>query len=203
MPVPTPNINIVNGQVTGTLTKGQPFYWYNPTANDVAITIGNCGTWCEQSEYTIPAGSQQYVQAQIKSSPNENALSWVDDPSSDWTGGGTGPHITMQGSAPGTPVLNIRTGVCSGQLQNGGSIQLNNPGPGNITMTSCGAWCAASRYTIMSSSAPTVTLATVLNAEISVWTESPNRWNVGGMPHVGTLPWPTPRPIEHHDKEVA
>jgi len=30
----TPNVNIVNGQVTGTLQKGGTFYWYNPTANE-------------------------------------------------------------------------------------------------------------------------------------------------------------------------
>jgi len=203
MPVPTPYINIVDGSVTGTLTKNGIFYWYNPTSDDVPIAIENVGTWCASSAYTIPQGSQQYVQAQFQNSPNENSLAWVSDPPSAWTGGGTGPHVVSEGNAPGTPSLSLQTGACSGKLQNGGKVQLVNPTIQQIKISSCGGWCAASGYTIPNSSAPTVDLATVMNKNGCVWTENPNRFNGSGMPHIGTPPWPSPKNEENEEKEVA
>ena len=85
--MPTPNINIQNGQVTGTLQNGQPFYWYNPTSN--SVTIKNCGTWCAADSYTIAAGS--YAQAAIQNTPNTSGWAWTENPNQ-WNTPGM-PHI--------------------------------------------------------------------------------------------------------------
>lgn len=74
----TPNIDIQDGQVTGTLQRGQIFYWYNPNVNDVAITVGDCGSWCANSSYTIYAG-EQYAQAQILANP-ASPYGWTETP---------------------------------------------------------------------------------------------------------------------------
>lgn len=84
----TPNINIVNGQVTGALTHGQNFYWYNPGDTTQSIVISGCGSWCVYSSYTIPAG-EQYVQAQILVSP-QSPYSWAENPNR-WNAPGM-PH---------------------------------------------------------------------------------------------------------------
>jgi hypothetical protein len=201
MPIPTPYVNIQNAQVTGTLTKNGTFYWYNPNSNDEAITIGNCGAWCVDSTYTIPAGSQQYVSAQILASPNENGEAWVEDPSGTWTGGGTGPHIVSQSGAPGTPIVNIQTGVVTGTLQNGQPFNWNNPNPGTVSISNCGAWCAAPSYSVTGSGLTAAAMATNPNTNGCSWTESPNRYTAPGMPHLGNPP--SPNPVEVADKEVA
>ncbi|HTW57996.1 MAG TPA: hypothetical protein VMD99_07700 [Terriglobales bacterium] len=92
--MPSPSINIEDGSIDGTLAKGQPFYWYNPTSADV--TVANCGTWCGASSYTVPAG--QYVEATILANPNSNAYAFTESPN-EWDAPGM-PHI----SAPGFEV---------------------------------------------------------------------------------------------------
>jgi hypothetical protein len=64
----TPNINIQNGSVTGTLVHGQNFYWYNPGDTSLAISITGCSGWCTSPSYIIPAG-ENYAQAQLLSTP--------------------------------------------------------------------------------------------------------------------------------------
>jgi hypothetical protein len=66
----TPNVNIVNGQVTGTLQKGGTFYWYNPTANETqSITISGFDSWCAGTSYVIYAGEQYSAAASILANP--------------------------------------------------------------------------------------------------------------------------------------
>ncbi|MGC2447182.1 MAG: hypothetical protein WA477_06015 [Candidatus Sulfotelmatobacter sp.] len=195
----TPNINIVTGALDGTLAKGQTFYWYNPNANDVAITIQNCGTWCASSQYTIPA-NQQYAEAQILDTPNENPIAWSESPN-EWTADGGGPHIASETGVYNPPIVNIQTGMVSGSLENGKAFNWNNPLPGAVEITNCGAWCAASSYTA-NTGLTAAAMATVPNDKACAWTESPNRWNAPGMPHVGTPPWPSPK-NEEQEKEVA
>jgi len=84
--MPTPNINIQNGQVTGTLQAGQPFYWYNPTA--VTVTLKNCGTWANADTYTLAPG---YTPAGSHSNPNMNPWAWTESPNQ-WNTPGM-PHI--------------------------------------------------------------------------------------------------------------
>jgi hypothetical protein len=193
----TPNVDITNGEVTGTLALGQPFYWYNPNQNDVEISIENCGTWCEDGSYTILAG-EQYAQAQILQDPNPNALAWVETPNL-WTGGGGGPHVVSETAGPGTPSLNIQTGVVTGTLQAGQPFNWYNPTSGT-EITSCGTWCADSEYTADSGDTSAST-ATSPNRDAYCWTESPNRWNTPGMPHIGTPP--VPGECAEDKKEVA
>jgi len=84
MPVPT--INVVDGSVSnGPLVHGQPFAWYNPTAS--AVTLSNCGNFCTQDSYTVPANG--YAQAGILQTPNQFALAFTDPA---WNAPGM-PHI--------------------------------------------------------------------------------------------------------------
>lgn len=198
----TPNINIATGEVTptGGLQKGHSFYWYNPNVNDVAITINDCGTWCEDSQYTIPA-NQQYVEGKIQSSPNENPYAWTENPNA-WSGSG-GPHIGPSNPGQGTPIVSIQTGVVTGSLQAGQAFNWNNPNPGTVTINNCGPWCAASSYSVTGSGLTPAAMARVPNASICAWTESPNRWTAPGMPHAGNPPWPVAADEKQKHKEVA
>jgi hypothetical protein len=196
----TPNINITNGQVTGTLALGQPFYWYNPNANDVAIDIENCGTWCADNSYTIAAG-EQYALAQILQNPNTNPLAWVEIPDL-WTAGGGGPHVVSESGAPGTPSLNVETGVVTGTLQAGQPFNWYNPAGEQTVISSCGTWCAASDYYANPGNTAAAVLA-VPNRSAYAFTESPNRWDAPGMPHIGTPPFPGARDLNEKHKEVA
>jgi hypothetical protein len=83
----TPNINIQNGDVTGTLATGQPFYWYNPTT--VTVTVKNCGTWCDRDSYMCAPG---YTLAGMLAMPNTNPWAWTENPNQ-WNTPGM-PHIT-------------------------------------------------------------------------------------------------------------
>jgi hypothetical protein len=71
----TPNINIQNGVVNGTLVNGQPFYWYNPTSETVPIE--GCGAWCIADEYDLVPG---YTQSTVVIMPNTNAYAWTEIP---------------------------------------------------------------------------------------------------------------------------
>ena len=84
--MPVPEINIVDGTiVNGPLVHGQPFGWYNPTAN--AVTLTNCGNFCTQDSYTIPANS--VLEAWVRNPPNQNPLAFTDPA---WNTPGM-PHI--------------------------------------------------------------------------------------------------------------
>lgn len=180
----TPNINIQNGSVTGTLETGEPFYWYNPTGT--AVAIGNCGTWCEDSSYKLPAGPG-YTPAQILATPNGNAYAWVEGPS-EWTGNGQ-PHITGEnpGGGPNTPFINIEDGEATGALADGVTFWWYNPATVLVTISSCGVWTGADSYPC----SPGYTQASILtkpNENGWAWTENPNEWNTPGMPHVTNPP---------------
>lgn len=82
----TPNINLQNGQVTGTLQNGQTFYWYNPT--QTTVTVNNCGTWAAQSSYTCAPG---YTSAVLLSNPNTNGYAFTESPN-EWNTPGM-PHV--------------------------------------------------------------------------------------------------------------
>ncbi|HTS34742.1 MAG TPA: hypothetical protein VMH04_03660 [Candidatus Solibacter sp.] len=184
MPQNTPNINIQNGQVTGTLQDGQPFYWYNPTS--VAVTIGACGTWCTSDSYSLPAGPS-YTQAQLQNNPNPNGWAWYESPN-DWAGGGGGPHITnSNGNAgPPTPNINVQTGQVTGTLLNGTEFYWYNPTSQNISISGCGAWCVSDVYNPPAGKYQRANLQAFPNTSAFAWTETPNQWNVPGMPHIQT-----------------
>ena len=95
MPLPPspPYINLQNGSITGTIMHGQNFYWYNPTTSDVQVK--NCGTWCTQDSYAVPAGG--YVQANVSFVTNPNSYAFTEHPNQ-WNAPGQ-PHI----SAPSVP----------------------------------------------------------------------------------------------------
>ena len=82
----TPNVNIQTGEVNGSLVNGQAFYWYNPTAQ--AVTLFNCGTWCQDDSYQVPAAG--YAEAALRTMPNDNAFAWTEDPN-EWNTPGM-PH---------------------------------------------------------------------------------------------------------------
>jgi len=81
--MPTPYVSIADGSVSGTLSKGGTFYWYNPTSGDVAISIGSCGGWCGSSSYTIDANQQYSAAATILASPS-SPYTWTESPNR-WT----------------------------------------------------------------------------------------------------------------------
>jgi len=95
MPVPPePYINLQTGSLTGTLAKGQPFYWYNPTTSNV--TVGNAGTWCTPGSCEVAAGS--WTEVTILNVPNPYAFAFTESPNV-WNTPGM-PHI----STPPSPV---------------------------------------------------------------------------------------------------
>ncbi len=198
----TPNINIQNGEVTGTLENGKPFYWYNPTSS--AVTIGNCGTWCEDSSYNLPAGPNSYTAAQILATPNPNSYAWVEGPD-EWTAAGE-PHITGEnpGAGPNIPNISIENGQATGALGDGITFWWYNPTAVSVTISSCGVWTGADSYPCN----PGYTQASIRakpNGSGWAWTESPNEWNTPGMPHVGNPPVATVGGLGEHElkKDVA
>ena len=73
--MPLPQFNIQNGQImNGPIVHGQPFNWYNPTGNPVTLT--NCGNFCTQDSYTVPANGT--AQATMLFMPNANAYAFTD-----------------------------------------------------------------------------------------------------------------------------
>lgn len=196
----TPNVNIQNGEVDGTLELGKPFYWYNPTS--AAVTIGSCATWCESDTYDLAVGPS-YTEAKIQEEPNTYGLGWVD--SAAWEGQGQ-PHVT--GSTPGsganTPNINIQTGMVTGSLQNGQTFYWYNPTQGYVELDGCGIWCAQDDFGLDPGYTQT-SMQIMPNENAFGWTESPNEWNAPGMPHISNPPTPTALEGDkrERDKEVA
>lgn len=92
MPIPPqPYINIQNGSVTGSLARGQTFYWYNPTGTDV--TMKNTGTWTSADSITVPANGS--AQVTFLQNPNTFGLAFTESPNQ-WNAGGM-PHISNPG----------------------------------------------------------------------------------------------------------
>jgi len=92
--MPLPQFNLQNGQVlNGPIVHGQPFNWYNPTGNPVMLT--NCGTFCTQDSYTVPAYGT--TQATMLAMPNPNPFAFTDPA---WNTPGQ-PHL----SNPSRPEL--------------------------------------------------------------------------------------------------
>lgn len=189
-----PYIDITDGQVTGTLQDGQPFYWYNP--NNVAVTISACAPWANSDTYELPAGPS-YTAAEILYEPCTDGLAWWD--SAPWDGEGKW-HVTSQNgeSGPNTPNINIQTGVVTGTLQNGQNFYWYNPTDGDVDLEGCGTWCTQDQFTLEPGYTETTMLANP-NEDAFSWTESPNQWDAPGMPHTQG---PTRKREEKH-KEVA
>ncbi|HUO15021.1 MAG TPA: hypothetical protein VMX38_08550 [Verrucomicrobiae bacterium] len=193
----TPNINIQNGDVDGTLELGKPFYWYNPTS--VALKIESCGTWCTSDSYSLPAGPS-YTLAQIQDDPNTYGLGWLD--SAAWQGTGQ-PHVTSStpGSGANTPNINIQTGMVTGSLQSGQTFYWYNPTQGHVDLNACGVWAADDDYGLDSGYTAAAMRVNPYEGTFG-WTEDPNQWNAPGLPHI--LNPPTPTPLERDkQKEVA
>src|SRR5579863_1077688 len=76
--MPTPNVNIQNGQVTGTLVHGQVFWWYNPTSSGAIVS--NCGNFCAVDAYEVPASG--YTPATVLTNPNQSGLAFSSTQSS-------------------------------------------------------------------------------------------------------------------------
>lgn len=91
--MPTPNVNIENGAVTGTLTHGQQFYWYNPS--NVAAIVSNCGNYCVVDAYEVPPNG--YTVATLLGTPNQAGLAF----SSTAANVGGMPHIQNPIQFPG------------------------------------------------------------------------------------------------------
>jgi hypothetical protein len=92
MPIPPqPYINIQNGSITGGLTRGQPFYWYNPTGTNVEVK--NIGTWTSADSVGVPANN--YAQVTYLLVPNANSFAFTESPNQ-WNAGGQ-PHISNPG----------------------------------------------------------------------------------------------------------
>lgn len=89
--MPTPSFNLQNGSVLGTWpSKGGTFYWYNPTSSPVVLT--NCGNFCTQDSYTVPASnspSNGYLQVTLLNMPNANPYAFTDPA---WNAPGM-PHL--------------------------------------------------------------------------------------------------------------
>jgi hypothetical protein len=80
-----PQVNIQTGAVTGTLTHGQQFEWYNPT-NSLAF-VTNCGNFCVVDSYEVPATGTTV--ATIVDVPNQEGLAF----SSSAANVGGMPHV--------------------------------------------------------------------------------------------------------------
>jgi hypothetical protein len=87
--MPTPSISVVDASIVGSLEKGKPFYWYNPTGTDV--TVADCGTWADPDTYDVPAGGYSTA-GTILSVPNSNPYAFTEDPN-EWDAPGM-PHIS-------------------------------------------------------------------------------------------------------------
>jgi hypothetical protein len=87
-----PTINVVNGHASAPLTPNENFTWLNPTSNQVTLT--NCGGFCTQATYTVPAKSATApgeASGQINANPNN--WSFTENPSSTWNPGGVNPGL--------------------------------------------------------------------------------------------------------------
>lgn len=71
--MPTPNINVTNGAVQGTLVHGQPFWWWNPTS--ATVVVSNCGNFCLVNAYEVPANG--YTAATVSINPNQATLAFT------------------------------------------------------------------------------------------------------------------------------
>jgi hypothetical protein len=84
--MPTPQVNIQNGSVTNPpVTYPGDFQWLNPTGTNVLLT--NCGGFCTQDSYRVPANST--VNAQTIANPTNN--NFTETPN-EWNAPGM-PHI--------------------------------------------------------------------------------------------------------------
>ncbi|HTS34741.1 MAG TPA: hypothetical protein VMH04_03655 [Candidatus Solibacter sp.] len=109
--------------------------------------------------------------------------------------------------------------IVNGSILNGGTLQKGcpfywaNPTYEAVTLSGCDGFCTASSYQLSGRPAGlnySITEATLL-ANPTNWnfSESPNKWNAPGMPHIQTPPWPSPvneeKPVDEvkEDKEVA
>lgn len=72
-PPSLPYIDVTTGAVTGSLTKGGSFSWYNPT-NMVAL-ITNVGNFCVVDSYQVPAGGS--TPANFLGEPNQQGLAFT------------------------------------------------------------------------------------------------------------------------------
>jgi hypothetical protein len=80
-------ISLVNGVASAHLNPGDHFVWVNPTTTNVLVQ--NCGDFCVQQGYDVPAGTE--VAGQINSNPPAN-----------WTFSEY-PSVWNNGGAPGMP----------------------------------------------------------------------------------------------------
>ena len=82
-------INLVTGAASAHLNPGDRFAWLNPTTT--SVLVGNCGGFCTQQGYDVPANSE--VAGQILQSPAAN-WTFTENPSVWDPGGAPGvPHV--------------------------------------------------------------------------------------------------------------
>jgi hypothetical protein len=82
-------ISLVNGVASAHLSGGDRFMWVNPTPTNVLVQ--NCGDFCVQQGYDVPANSE--VEGQIIASPPAN-WTFTENPSI-WNNNGQPgmPHV--------------------------------------------------------------------------------------------------------------
>ncbi len=104
----TPNINIQNGEVTGTLGNGQPFYWYNPSQRLSHDHWKLRYLVRKFPIHNLPADRITTQQPKLLATPNPNSYAWVEGPN-EWTADGGGPHIASETGVYNPPIVSIQT----------------------------------------------------------------------------------------------
>lgn len=81
-------VSIVTGAASAHLNPGDHFMWVNPT--NTSVLVANCGGFCTQQGYEVPANSQ--IAAQIIQNPS--SWTFTENPSVYNNGGAPGmPHV--------------------------------------------------------------------------------------------------------------
>jgi hypothetical protein len=100
---------------------------------------------------------------------------------------------------PNTPYVNLQTGSVSGTwpptAQNP-TFYWYNPTSNATTVENCGTYCTSNSYPCPANSYTAATWKTVPNTLPLAFTENPNVYNVGNMPHIQS----PGRPVEVDDR---
>jgi hypothetical protein len=96
-----------------------------------------------------------------------------------------------------TPQVDIQNGsVTNGPVAYPGGFQWSNPTGNNVLLSGCSGFCTQDTYHVPANG--TCDAQTIASPTNNNFTETPNEWNVPGMPHIKN---PT-RPVAE-DREVA
>lgn len=82
-------VNVTNGRPSVALHPNDDFVWVNPTGNQVELT--NCGGFCTQSSYSVPAAGATPGEAAAKINSAPTGWSFTESPTDTWNPGGPTP----------------------------------------------------------------------------------------------------------------